>query len=86
MGAEADIIKHAMAEIFYLRDPKWELNFRNMAHDELNLTALEEYAEPASKLVFDCIHKAMKRVISIIPVDEANASPAGLIIDNWSMK
>lgn len=86
MGAEADIIKHAMAEIFYLRDSKWELNFRNMAHDELNLTALEEYAEPASKLVFDCIHKAMKRVISIIPVDEANASPAGLIIDNWSMK
>jgi len=86
MGAEADIIKHAMAEIFYLRDPKWELNFRNMAHDELNLTALEEYAEPASKLVFDCIHKAMKRVISIIPVDEANASPAGLIIEDWSKK
>lgn len=86
MGAEADIIKRATAIIFYERKPLWQLKFRNMAHDELNLTALEEYKEDASNLVFWAFHDAMREVIKIIPVDEANASPAGLIIDNWSLK
>lgn len=86
MGAEADIIKQAMAIIFYERDSKWDLKFRNMAHDELNLTAKEEYAEPASKLVFEAMHRAMRTVVKIIPVDEDKATPDKLIIEDWSKK
>ena len=86
MGAEADIIKYAAAQIFYNRKNEWQLKFRNMAHDELNFTCLEKYAKEASQFVFDCFHKAMKTVIDIIPVDESGATPEGLIIKDWSCK
>ncbi len=89
MMTEADIIKYAMGLMLQAFDehPEWEAKFRNMAHDEVDITCKQEFALPTATAALNAAHTAMRWAgIVDIPVDAADASPEKLIVTCWADK
>jgi len=73
LSAEASILKLAMGKILleFDKHSEWKARIVVMAHDEINVICLEEYALEVATLVGSTINKCMERWITEIPVTDS---------------
>lgn len=85
--AEADIIKMALGEIVFQfdRHPEYGAHLGNMAHDEVDAIAQEDYAVEVATVIQSSMHHAMRQFIHSIPVDEGETAES-LICASWAQK
>lgn len=89
MMTEADLIKYAMGNLVADFDahPEWRVRWSNMAHDEIDLTGAKEYALDVARQVQKRFHEAFRWAgVTDLPVDEPNADPAKMLVNDWSDK
>ncbi len=89
MGTEADIIKYQgslMLEAFDAH-PEWGAKFRNMCHDEWDVTCKKEFALDVARACLDASCQAMRwGGIVDLPVIASDTKPEGLIAECWAEK
>jgi DNA polymerase I-like protein with 3'-5' exonuclease and polymerase domains len=82
MGTEADAIKYSMGRFLLETDkhPEWGAAIRNFAHDEIDITCKESYAQEVAECLRVLMHEGMNQYIRYIDPD----SPG--IGQDWTAK
>lgn len=87
-SSEADIMKWSaiLLKKKFDQNPHWQARIANFVHDEVDVYCAEEYAETVASITLEIMDNCMKRVIKCIPVNDANVTPASLIVSSWADK